>query len=195
MIRKKNKFFTFVFSLLPGAGEMYMGFMKMGVSLMSLFFLTLMMSNFLALDFMFYVAVIIWFYGFFHTNNLAGMPDEQFAQMQDVYLIPFAGKEDGIRLTKTWRKGIAILLIVVGVFLLWRTMWSVLSGLIPPAIYVMIVDINNYYLPRGLIGVAIIILGIYMIRGKQKQLEAEEMSPEQMHTNELHTGETAGKES
>ena len=68
-----------------------MGFMKMGVSLMSLFFLTVMMSSFLALDFMFYVAVIIWFYGFFHANNLSGMPDEQFAQMQDVYLIPFAG--------------------------------------------------------------------------------------------------------
>lgn len=195
MIRKKNKFFTFIFSLLPGAGEMYMGFMKMGVSLMSLFFLTIMMSSFLALDFMFYVAVIIWFYGFFHANNLSGMPDEQFAQMQDVYLIPFTGKEEGIRLTKTWRKGIAILLIVIGSFLLWRTMWSMLSGLIPPEIYTVIVNINNYYLPRGLIGVAIIIMGIYMIRGKQKQLEAEEMHPVEMHTNESHAGEITGKES
>ena len=39
MIRnKKNGFWTFCFSLLPGAGEMYLGFMKMGISLMAIFF-------------------------------------------------------------------------------------------------------------------------------------------------------------
>ncbi len=38
MINKKSKFLTFVFSMLPGAGHMYMGFMNMGVSFMSAFF-------------------------------------------------------------------------------------------------------------------------------------------------------------
>ena len=38
MTKKKSGFWTFVFSLLPGAAEMYMGFMKMGISLMGLFF-------------------------------------------------------------------------------------------------------------------------------------------------------------
>ena len=37
MIRKKSKGWTFIFSLLPGAGEMYMGFMKQGLSLMTIF--------------------------------------------------------------------------------------------------------------------------------------------------------------
>lgn len=37
MIKKKNAILTFIFSMLPGAGEMYMGFMKQGVSLMSMF--------------------------------------------------------------------------------------------------------------------------------------------------------------
>ena len=37
--KKKNRFLTFCFSMLPGAAEMYMGFMKTGVSLMSLFML------------------------------------------------------------------------------------------------------------------------------------------------------------
>ena len=37
--QKKGKFLTFMFSFIPGAAEMYMGFMKMGVSLMALFFL------------------------------------------------------------------------------------------------------------------------------------------------------------
>ena len=38
MIRKKSKGWTFICSLLPGAGEMYMGFMKQGAVLMTLFF-------------------------------------------------------------------------------------------------------------------------------------------------------------
>ena len=37
MTKKKSGFLTFLFSWIPGAGEMYMGFMKMGVSLMGLF--------------------------------------------------------------------------------------------------------------------------------------------------------------
>lgn len=34
---KKSGFLRFIFSLIPGAGEMYMGFMKQGVTLMVLF--------------------------------------------------------------------------------------------------------------------------------------------------------------
>ena len=36
---KRNKFLTFLFSLIPGGAEMYMGFMKMGASLLSIFLL------------------------------------------------------------------------------------------------------------------------------------------------------------
>ena len=39
--QKKNKFFTFMFSFIPGAAEMYMGFMKQGISLMTLFMVCL----------------------------------------------------------------------------------------------------------------------------------------------------------
>ena len=41
MTRKKNGFLTLCFSLVPGAGEMYMGFMKQGVSTVSYTHLTL----------------------------------------------------------------------------------------------------------------------------------------------------------
>lgn len=37
MTRKKRGFWTFCFSLIPGAGEMYLGFMKRGLSMMCLF--------------------------------------------------------------------------------------------------------------------------------------------------------------
>ena len=41
MIRKKSKGWTFILSLQPVAREMYMGFMKQGVSIMGLFFATI----------------------------------------------------------------------------------------------------------------------------------------------------------
>ena len=42
--KKKGKFLTFCFSMMPGAAQMYMGFMKMGVSQMLLFLLVITVS-------------------------------------------------------------------------------------------------------------------------------------------------------
>lgn len=37
MKKQKHGFWVFIFSLIPGAGEMYMGFKKQGLSIMLLF--------------------------------------------------------------------------------------------------------------------------------------------------------------
>ena len=47
MTNKKNRFFTLVFSCCPGAGEMYMGLYRQGVSLMGLFFGTIALAAWL----------------------------------------------------------------------------------------------------------------------------------------------------
>ena len=60
MYRKKNKFLTFLFALLPGAAEMYMGFMKMGLTLLSLFFGIVAAASWLGMEFLVFVALIIW---------------------------------------------------------------------------------------------------------------------------------------
>ena len=49
MTNKKNAFWRFIFSLMPGAGEMYMGFLKMGVSIMGLFLLIAFIASSLGL--------------------------------------------------------------------------------------------------------------------------------------------------
>ena len=59
--KKKNGFFTFCFSLMPGAGEMYLGFMKMGVSLMGLFFGIIVFCALLNLPSLLTVGVVVWF--------------------------------------------------------------------------------------------------------------------------------------
>ena len=86
MTRKKNKFLTFCFSLLPGAGEMYLGFMKQGISLMGIFFLVWALSGMLNLPALLFVQPVIWFYSFFHVHNLNSLPEEEFYSLEDDYL-------------------------------------------------------------------------------------------------------------
>ena len=78
MTKKKNGFWTFWFSFIPGAGEMYMGFMKMGISLMGLFCLVVFLAYTLDMPAILFVGVIIWFYGFFHVHNNRYMDYEAF---------------------------------------------------------------------------------------------------------------------
>ena len=85
--KKKNRFFTFCMSCIPGAGEMYMGFMKTGVSLMILFALTIIFAVSLHQGTIAVFCVVEWFYSFFHANHLASLDDEEFAQVEDKYLL------------------------------------------------------------------------------------------------------------
>ena len=62
--KKKNRFLTFCFSLMPGAAEMYMGFMRTGTELMLFFLGMIMIPSFLGLDGLSILAVVIWAYGF-----------------------------------------------------------------------------------------------------------------------------------
>ena len=75
MTRKKHGFWLFIFSLLPGAGEMYMGFFKQGIGLMAQFSFVLMLAAYLNIGPLLFILPIIWFYSFFHVHNLASLPD------------------------------------------------------------------------------------------------------------------------
>lgn len=173
MIRKKSKFLTFIFSLLPGAGEMYLGFMKMGVSLMSWFFMALVVAN-MGVDFALIIITVVWFYSFFHVHNLAGLPDETFYEVKDEYLIPFAGQEEQkLTITKTYRKVAAVILIIIGIRGLLAAFYYSAAGFLPETVQRILRDSIFYDLPRVVVSIAIIVLGIYMIRGKKKQLDDE----------------------
>ena len=44
MKKQKHGFWVFIFSQIPGAGEMYMGFKKQGISIMLLYFFFFVLS-------------------------------------------------------------------------------------------------------------------------------------------------------
>ena len=96
--QKKNKFFNFMCSFVPGAAEMYMGFMKQGVSLMALFAVCIVGAAY-GLQALFVPAIVlVWFYGFFHARNIVALPEEEFQNLSDGFLWEAAMKEQGLQM-------------------------------------------------------------------------------------------------
>ena len=171
--KKKNRFLTFCFSLLPGAGEMYMGFMRAGLSLMLLFVFAIMIPVFLRLDELVVLAVVVWFYSFFHANHLASLNDEEFAKVEDQYLYGLDILSGGKDFVTKYRKWVALILILVGTLLLWNSVMDLLRGLLRNILPSVIYDVLNrvgYFIPRVLAAVLIILAGVKMIGGRKQQL-------------------------
>lgn len=176
MTRKKNGFLTFIFSLLPGAGEMYMGFMKQGVSLMGAFFLLIFLASWLNMGPLLFVLPVLWCYGFFHVHNLRGMPDEEFYAVEDDYLFHLEqALPKGTGTNKKYRNMLAIVFIVIGTAVLCDNLSQVIRWCLPSYLV-------NYYrsfvnmVPQMACGVLLIIGGIWLIRGKKEELDNMEFN-------------------
>lgn len=71
-MRKSNSFWAFIFSLIPGAGQMYLGLMKRGLQIMLIFSIPIILSSMLySVDAIFVLFnLIIWFYSFFDCQHI-----------------------------------------------------------------------------------------------------------------------------
>lgn len=170
-MRKGNGVWRFCFSLLPGAGEMYMGFMKQGAVLMTLFLGCCAMSSWLSLDVFGFILPVIWFYGFFHVHNLAGLPDEEFYSMEDTFqaeewkILNVVGQDRS-------RRYFAWALILIGSAGIWQIVTrSVTKVLNHYGLSVQIwKDVTNN-VPQVIFSIIIIYIGVQMVKGKKQQLE------------------------
>lgn len=179
--KKKNRFLTFCCSLLPGAAEMYMGFMKTGVSLMSLFFLILAVASVLNGGVLAAFMIVVWCYGFFHANHLAGLTDEEFAVIEDEYLFGINTFLEGKNFVNKYQKWIAAVLIFVGICFLWDSTANMVYDLVPENYQVIAKAMWRIgdYIPKFLAGVAVIVIGIKLISGKKAQLAEEVLMVEE----------------
>lgn len=184
MTNKKSALWRFFFSLIPGAGEMYMGFLKMGVSLMSLFAAIIFIASSLQLGALVVIDIIVWFYSFFHVHNLASLSDEEFYSVEDRYLFfsPDAAPCQMEQLKQN-KKIIASVLIFTGFVMTWNGFLSILREILPFEIFQLLAYFG-YEIPRICVGFAIILLGILMIRGKKKTLDDTDLKKEAAHGKE-----------
>ncbi|MCR5101199.1 MAG: hypothetical protein K6B41_07570 [Butyrivibrio sp.] len=176
-VKKRNKVLVFLLAFMPGAAEMYMGFIKMGASLMALFIACFSCMT-IGMDFLGAVALLIWFIGFFHALNLSDTEDSKFLQITDDWIWNEFFDGAGVKISpEKRRKSIAIILIIVGLAVLWNTLVSIIEIFIPDYLweaYYSTVKNVLYNVPQLFISCLIILIGFKLIKGKKQELMIEE---------------------
>lgn len=165
---KKNGILTLLFACIPGAGQMYQGYMKRGLSLITLFFLCIMAG--MLLEPLVLTALIVWMYSFFDTFNLRAQFIAGTAPADD-YLVHFNTKD--ARLTLFFRdshKLVGWALIALGAMvayqnIIMRVLGDVMwrwgqNNPVFRAFYLMLDE-----LPEVVVCVALIVCGVWLVRG------------------------------
>lgn len=187
MRNKKSGLFAFLFSLIPGAGEMYMGFFKQGLSIMGMCVLLGILGSALGIGELLLFVPLLWFYSFFHVHHLRGLPPEEFYAVEDKW--PFFSEEDismTMREEKNRRIG-AVVLIIIGVWLLWKVFTDTVMWMMPDFLRGAFWEFQNA-LPRVVIGIVILYVGICLLRGR-KILPEERTAYSQKTAQEEHSAE------
>lgn len=165
---RKSSFLTFCFALIPGAGQMYLGLMKKGISLMTLFMGIIAILGFLRLEVFAFLLPVVWFYAFFDTFNMRNLSDEE-RKSEDKFILnadqmfdsSLKNKLNGVFSQR--HKLLGGIFIIGGIYLLYENLLS-------SYIYHIFGEnewiydlINN--IPTVIIAFIIIAIGINLIRG------------------------------
>ena len=181
---KKNGILTLLFACIPGAGQMYQGYMKRGLSLITMFCLFIIVGSATGLDALVVGCIVVYMYSFFDTFNLRAQIIAENAPADD-YLVHINWKDKRMQdFMMDSHKLLGWGLIVLGALvayqnilmntlgdIVWR--WGQSSPFFR-ALYLMMDQ-----LPEIVVCVALIICGAWLVRGpkgrKQKpQNDAED---------------------
>lgn len=81
-----NKLLRFIFALIPGAGEMYMGMIKKGALIMLAFFISFYLAAINEFTIIACALPVIWFYSFFDTYSIGSETIEQRKLMDNEFM-------------------------------------------------------------------------------------------------------------
>lgn len=180
--RTKNKFWTVVWAMVPGAGQMYQGLMKRGVSLMALFAGVIMVAALAYLSALVFLLPVIWFYAFFDTLNRINMTVEELQMQPDEYLFVGAYRSKGphpaiVKLLDGRHTILGIGLILFAVWLSLKLVVNqILRSSIPSKVYYAMDRVLNT-LPSLLIPILCIAIGIKLLAGNKKPVYDEYTIP------------------
>lgn len=106
---KRSKVWALVFSFIPGAGHMYLGFKDQGLQLMGVFFLSLFAMDWLHMTFVIFLIPIIWFYSMFDALQKASQ--SPVFENGDVFFVEWLRQNQRL---------VAYLLMCLGAFLIFN---------------------------------------------------------------------------
>ena len=174
---KKNSFITFCCACVPGCGQMYLGFMRRGLSLATLFWGILAITFFIeALPILLFFWPVIWSFAFFDTFNLQSTVREG-NPPEDAFL-PGALFPQGYPSFNLSRRTIGWVLITVGALGVWSLFFrpmidAFFSMLFPDRYYYHVID---GFMP-AIISCIVIVLGVRMIRRPSAPPRQDEIKP------------------
>ncbi|MGE5329559.1 MAG: hypothetical protein ACM3KR_08635 [Deltaproteobacteria bacterium] len=113
-MNNKSKFWTFIFTMVPGGGHMYLGLLRQGVQLMVSFFMCFFLTDWLRTSVFIVLAPVIWFYSFFDSMNKVN--SQEAIEDSDVYFFQWLKSNEGI--SKNKAKIIGWGMLILGVYLI-----------------------------------------------------------------------------
>jgi len=164
---KINRLFLFIFACVPGAGQMYLGYMKRGLCLISAFcmniFVAAVISQYLTI-----LLAIVWMYSFFDTYDLRRkMLSGDFPE--DDYMFKFLADESICRLIRIRSRFVGWILVGLGALALYdNVIMSTLHQLYDRYDWIAPVIQVCRQLPDLVVAAVLILVGIWLVRGKNE---------------------------
>lgn len=195
----KNGILTFLFAFCPGAGQMYQGYMKRGLSLITMFCVAFGAGTLLEV---LYVAMpIVWMYSFFDTFNLRAQIIADTAP-EDDYLVHFDPRDRRLaRALLDSHKLVGWLLIAFGALIAYQNLiMNTLGDLVyrwghsSPVFRALYLVMDS--LPDVVVCVVLIVCGVWLVKGPHpaKKPDASKDVPEDADFCEYRADEAAQPE-
>lgn len=165
---QKNGILTFLFAFIPGAGQMYQGYMKRGLSLILMCCAICMVAALISPAAFF--LIVVWMYSFFDTFNLRAQIATGTAPTDD-YLVHFDPKDKRlVQMMLDSHKLVGWMLIAFGVLIAYENiLMNALNDLMwrwgkdNPFFRAFYLVMDQ--LPQVVVCVALIVCGIWLVKG------------------------------
>ena len=169
-MKPKHGLLLFVASCIPGCGEMYQGYMKRGVSILTAFCGIFALAVFLEIGALAVLMLPLWLFSFFDSYNLRSLLAQD-AAPADAYLFGLSDV-DSQRMSNLLRKRHSLVgwvLVLLGVYILFDTFVGRLMQLLCEWMgQWWLYDVVMRDVPRMVVTIFLIALGIWFIRGPKK---------------------------
>ena len=169
-MKRKHGLLLFIAACIPGCGEMYQGYMKRGMSILTIFCGIFALAVFLEIGALAVLMLPVWLFSFFDSYNLRAQTEAD-ATPADAYLFCLSDM-DSRRMNDLLRKRHSLVgwgLVLLGVYVLFETVAGHLVNIICEYLGEWwLYEIVMRDLPRLAVTVGIIALGVWFIRGPKK---------------------------
>ena len=170
-MKRKQGLLFFISSCIPGCGQMHQGYMKRGMSILTIFCGIFALAVFLEIGALAVLMLPVWLFSFFDSYNLRAQAEAD-AAPPDGYLFGLSDV-DSHQMSALLQKRHSLVgwgLVAVGVYIFYSTVADWVVDFFCQFFDAWWLDrILTYDVPRLAVTVGIIALGVWFIRGPKRE--------------------------